>query len=324
MYRRCDAHLSIFDVLSLTGKGKQHAMKKMKDLLVNANSKEKSEDIFQENMDDESKCSEYMWSEDGPPKHWATSKKSLKGMNDVAVLPSSLIKNGKNKNEAALERSKNAEAVVKTVSIQMKHRFVFDSVRKRNNAIAIASGVGIAGVVSAAVGLCLLVPFGPLAAACAGADIAMGSGAVAAAGGVAVAGGTVAATVGIVVAKTIICCNGKKRMIILGNKGTDCKVGLVRPNIVISKEWDEIASKLKLEAPSPLLSKQKKKNSSKKFSHQGLGKFGKFGKKKRNNSRIRDFDITNVEECELKTEEKIFLLISRSLNDDLLESARGR
>ena len=63
---------------------------KMTVLPLHATPKETSQDLVQDNIDDEeSKCGEYMWSEDGPPRHWATSKKALKGMKNVAVLRSS-------------------------------------------------------------------------------------------------------------------------------------------------------------------------------------------------------------------------------------------
>lgn len=175
----------------------------------------------------------------------------------------------KNGNGTTPEIVKNAEDVLKNIlSYQMKNRFIFDKEHKRNKALAIAAGVGIIGVVSAAVGICLI-GVGTVAAGAGGVFVATtaseatarGMAAAATAGGVAVGeavalsgavmaggaavGGAAVAAIGIVVGKIISSLNGKNLMIIIGNKGTDCQVALVRPNIIIDDEWKEIISNMK-------------------------------------------------------------------------------
>jgi hypothetical protein len=91
-----------------------------------------------------------------------------------------------------------------------------------------------------------------------------------------------------------------QRMITIGENGTDCKVVLVRPNVMIDPVWDDITNRSRLSAPAD------------KNGLAALIDNQKIEKKKR---RKRDEEILQSEDNELSTKEKILLLVSSSLND---------
>lgn len=286
------------------------------------------------------------WSENGPPKHWASSSSSsspnkLKGIKDVAVLPCSLLVKF-DKHNTALEVIKNTERVVENISIQLRSGFNFpkcekkknypkndsninNSIRKRNQAIA--TTIGIVGVATTAIGISLLVG-GPLTAGwgiAAAADTAAKSatiaattaagttaveGSVAAAAATAAAGGAAvaAASVGMIVVQTFHSTNGKKRLIVLGKKKGGCnKVGIVRPNIIIDGEWDDIVTEIiKFYAPSF----QRTRNNHQHHNGPKLLRRGLFMNGWLNNKKDADIKTSRLEQ-----REKMFLLIARGLND---------
>lgn len=91
-----------------------------------------------------------------------------------------------------------------------------------------------------------------------------------------------------------------QRMITIGENGTDCKVVLVRPNVMIDPVWDDITNRARFSAPAD------------KNGLAALIDNQKIEKKKR---RKRDEEILQSEDNELSTKEKILLLVSSSLND---------
>jgi len=98
---------------------------------------------------------------------------------------------------------------------------------------------------------------------------------------------------------------GKTRVLTIGENDSECKVVLVRPNIIVDPVWESITLDARKSAP---------KDENKGFI-PGLNflssndSIAKQGRKK------RDSDIVNSEESEISVKEKIFLLVSSSLND---------
>jgi len=93
-----------------------------------------------------------------------------------------------------------------------------------------------------------------------------------------------------------------KRLLTIGEKGTECKVVLVRPNVIVDPIWEEITLKAKKAAPID----------TNKINLVGLN-FLKHDDRKRR--RKRDEDIVHSQDSEITMKEKIFLLVSSSLND---------
>jgi hypothetical protein len=100
----------------------------------------------------------------------------------------------------------------------------------------------------------------------------------------------------------------EQRIISIGEEGSRRKVLLVRPHVWIDPAWDQICETAKRQAPavkkSPMLS----------LLGGSTAKQARMAKKERYQ---RDSDIVQTAEFELQTEEKVFLLVSRMLNDKL-------
>ncbi len=100
--------------------------------------------------------------------------------------------------------------------------------------------------------------------------------------------------------------DGKNRVLTIGENGTECKVVLVRPNILVDPIWESITLEIRKSAPKdddkgviPGLS----------FLSSSESAVAKQERKK------RDTVIVNSEEFEISVKEKVFLLVSSSLND---------
>ena len=126
---------------------------------------------------------------------------------------------------------------------------------------------------------------------------------------VGVAGAVVEGTIGVGVlvagvTGTVLTVNQlkeeNKRMITIGENGTDCKVVLVRPNVMIDPIWDDITNRARLSAP---------------VGKNGLAALIDNQKVEKQKRRKRDEEILKSEDNELSTKEKILLLVSSSLND---------
>lgn len=100
----------------------------------------------------------------------------------------------------------------------------------------------------------------------------------------------------------------EQRIISIGEEGSKRKVLLVRPHVWIDPAWEQICETAKQQAPavqkSPMLS----------LLAGSPAKQAQMAKKQRYQ---RDSDIVQTAEFELQTEEKVFLLVSRILNDKL-------
>jgi Vacuolar sorting protein 9 (VPS9) domain len=100
--------------------------------------------------------------------------------------------------------------------------------------------------------------------------------------------------------------HAEQRIISIGEEGSKRKVLLVRPHVWIDPAWEQICETAKRQAPavkkSPILS----------LLTGSPAKQAQMAKKKRYQ---RDSDIVQTAEFELHTEEKVFLLVSRILND---------
>jgi hypothetical protein len=264
---------------------------------------ELNDDIVKGNEDS---IDNFVWSESGQSRKWAKSRLCQKEIKNISVLSSSRHRcnlSTKNHNTADNKGvdndiAKNSQAIVQNISSQMeKNKKVLDKFFQGRRGLAIATGVGIVGVVStAAIGFFLLAAGGTVAAgstvfaASAVSDVAIG-------GLVTASGMAVGGTLGVLVTKIISSKNGKSRLIIFGSKTTDCKVGLIRANISIDEEWDDIITELKEQSP---------------FRKKSVEVFKiRFGKRT-----VRDADIRCVDDDELSKEEKIFLLVSRTFNDN--------
>ena len=92
----------------------------------------------------------------------------------------------------------------------------------------------------------------------------------------------------------------ENRIVAIGGKGSE-QVVLVRPNVVVDCIWDEITMNARRSAP---------KNNF----VEGLSLFGNKVADKKERKR-RDRDIVFSEEEELNTKDKVFLLVTSSLND---------
>ena len=121
--------------------------------------------------------------------------------------------------------------------------------------------------------------------------------------GVFVAGVAGAAAAGFTVAQKLH-QHHEKRVLTIGEKECRQKVLLVRPNVWIDPEWDAITAHAKRSIPSGgssflgLLSNSPTKQAN-------------FAKQERSK---RDADIVQTDEFEIPTEDKVLLLVSRSLN----------
>ena len=89
-------------------------------------------------------------------------------------------------------------------------------------------------------------------------------------------------------------------MITIGENGTDCKVVLVRPNVLIDPVWNDITNRARLSAP---------------VDKNGLAALIDNRKAEKKKRRKRDEEILKSQDSELSTKEKILLLVSSSLND---------
>ena len=102
--------------------------------------------------------------------------------------------------------------------------------------------------------------------------------------------------------------HAEQRVISIGEEGSKRKVLLVRPHVWIDPAWELICETAKRQAPavrkSPMLS----------LLTGSPAKQAQMAKKERYQ---RDSDIVQTAEFELQTEEKVFLLVSRILNDKL-------
>ena len=99
--------------------------------------------------------------------------------------------------------------------------------------------------------------------------------------------------------------DGKNRVLTIGETGTECKVVLVRPNILVDPVWESIALEAKKSA--------QKGDSQRSFA--GLNFLSSSETNTKKGRRIRDSVIANSEEHEISGKEKVFLLVSSSLND---------
>jgi hypothetical protein len=92
----------------------------------------------------------------------------------------------------------------------------------------------------------------------------------------------------------------EKRVLTLGEKGSDCSVVLVRPNVIVDPEWEHITAAVRLEAPNDR--------------RADIFPFFTGNRAEKKERQKRDQDIVSSED-ELDTKEKIFLLVASSLND---------
>ena len=95
---------------------------------------------------------------------------------------------------------------------------------------------------------------------------------------------------------------GERRMLTIGENGTERKVLLIRPNIKVDPEWETITTVIRRNAPSD-------------SSGGGALSFiggNESGKKQRLK---RDAEIVKADENEITMKEKVLLLVSSSLND---------
>ena len=92
----------------------------------------------------------------------------------------------------------------------------------------------------------------------------------------------------------------ENRILAIGGKGSE-QVVLVRPNIVVDPIWEEITMNARRSAPKDNFV-------------EGLALFGDKVADKKERKR-RDHDIVFSEEVELNTKDKVFLLVTSSLND---------
>ena len=97
----------------------------------------------------------------------------------------------------------------------------------------------------------------------------------------------------------------KNRVLTMGEKGSECKVVLVRPNVVVDPEWESIVSKIRVIAPH--------EDESTMFASLNFLSLNKVREKQ--GRQKRDSTIANSTEHEMSMKEKIFLLVSSSLND---------
>mmetsp|Transcript_3202 Transcript_3202/g.4941 ORF Transcript_3202/g.4941 Transcript_3202/m.4941 type:complete len:660 (+) Transcript_3202:191-2170(+) len=98
----------------------------------------------------------------------------------------------------------------------------------------------------------------------------------------------------------------EKRIIALGEDGTKRKVLLVRPNISVDPIWEELTADAIRSSPT---------NSTRKtfgIIPNTEGRQVALAQKERHQ---RDYDIVETDEYEIPTEDKVLLLVSRSLND---------
>jgi hypothetical protein len=96
----------------------------------------------------------------------------------------------------------------------------------------------------------------------------------------------------------------EKRVLTIGEDGVKRKLLLVRPNVWIDPVWEEICEKARSNHPSS------RRTFGLSLSPQGKHDF--LSKKERYQ---RDSDIVETDESEIPTEDKVLLLVSRSLND---------
>lgn len=92
----------------------------------------------------------------------------------------------------------------------------------------------------------------------------------------------------------------EKRVLTLGEKGSDCKVVLVRPNVIVDPEWEQITASIRENAPADR--------------RGDIFPFFGVCRTEKNERQKRDQDIVSCDD-ELNTQEKIFLLVASSLND---------
>jgi len=92
----------------------------------------------------------------------------------------------------------------------------------------------------------------------------------------------------------------ENRMLAIGGEGSE-QVVLVRPNVVVNPIWEEITMNARRSAPKDNFV-------------EGLALFGDKVADKKERKR-RDHDIVFSEEEELNTKDKVFLLVTSSLND---------
>ena len=121
--------------------------------------------------------------------------------------------------------------------------------------------------------------------------------------GVVVVGFAGAAAAGFTVAHKLQHLHNK-RVLTIGEKDSKRKVLLVRPNVWIDPEWDAITANAKQSVPSSGSSLLGMLSSS-------PSKQADFARQQRSK---RDADIVQTDEFEIPTEDKILLLVSRSLN----------
>ena len=216
--------------------------------------------------------------------------------------------------ELIIERTRTADSSVSRVEVEALLTQVEPSAPKQNNSIVrVASGtmeaakasaamrkkIGVVtvvgGVVGGVAGLCFAGP--------AGAVIGAKCGQTAGLLGVLLEGSM---TVGVFVAgvaagsftATHIQEQQQKRVLTIGEDGVKQKLLLVRPNVWIDPEWEEICEKARSNHSS---------------NHRSFSLLpSSQGKKERLK---RDSDIVETDESEIATAEKVFLLVSRSLND---------
>jgi len=121
--------------------------------------------------------------------------------------------------------------------------------------------------------------------------------------GIFVAGVAGAAAAGFTVAQKLQ-DHHKKRILTIGEKDINRKVLLVRPNVWIDPEWDAITANVKRSTPVPTTSFLQMLSSSPE----------KQAQLERQERSKRDEDIVYTDEFEIPTEDKVLLLVSRSLN----------
>jgi hypothetical protein len=182
-----------------------------------------------------------------------------------------------------------------------------DAVRKSS---ALSKTMGIAsvagGVVGGVAGLYIAGPAGAII----GAKLVQSAGVLGVILDGSVSVGVFVASVAGFAAASQLHKNGSgRRVLSLGERGTKRKVVLVRPNVVVDPVWEDITAEA-LRTHATNIANRRSFNII--GNHQK--KVAEMAKRERY---LKDSDIVQTDESEIKTKDKVLLLVSRSLNDKL-------
>jgi len=182
-----------------------------------------------------------------------------------------------------------------------------DAVRKSS---ALSKTMGIAsvagGVVGGVAGLYIAGPAGAII----GAKLVQSAGVLGVILDGSVSVGVFVASVAGFAAASQLHKNGSgRRVLSLGERGTKRKVVLVRPNVVVDPVWEDITAEA-LRTHATNIANRRSFNII--GNHQK--KVAEMAKRERY---LKDSDIVQTDESEIKTKDKVLLLVSRTLNDKL-------